>query len=66
MEQVIARIRPRMPEEYHAGWRQLHLAEGDRDAWEVREASLWVATMGAAMGSRLPSVEERARISGAA
>eukprot|EP00974_Lingulodinium_polyedra_P015980 1550368-Lingulodinium_polyedra.AAC.1 len=55
-----------MPEEYQPGWRQLHLADGDRDTWEVREASLWVATMGTAMGFRLPNVEERARISGAA
>eukprot|EP00974_Lingulodinium_polyedra_P014876 1439537-Lingulodinium_polyedra.AAC.1 len=29
MEQVIASIRRQMPEEYQAGWRQLHLAEGD-------------------------------------
>eukprot|EP00974_Lingulodinium_polyedra_P054248 5216220-Lingulodinium_polyedra.AAC.1 len=49
MEQIIMRIKQRMPAEYHPGWRQLHLAEGDRDAWEVREASLWVATMGPAM-----------------
>eukprot|EP00974_Lingulodinium_polyedra_P105191 10184960-Lingulodinium_polyedra.AAC.1 len=66
MEQIVSHIRQRMPAEYHQGWRQLHRADGDRDTWEVREASLWVATMGPALGFRLPNVQERARISGAA
>eukprot|EP00974_Lingulodinium_polyedra_P006634 632474-Lingulodinium_polyedra.AAC.1 len=65
MEQIVKFIRGKMPEELREGWKQMHLANGARDTWEVREASLWVATHGPAMGFRPPNVRERARITGA-
>eukprot|EP00974_Lingulodinium_polyedra_P091216 8845103-Lingulodinium_polyedra.AAC.1 len=35
MEQIVKIIRNQMPEELREGWRQMHMAHGVRDTWEV-------------------------------